>query len=377
MGYEPLQKDDIGLITMPLIKAGYVPVTNMVLALSHISKSLYVITSNEIKQRFINNSKIEFADFNSNLINSLSGPLMFLYLQLHTSLLIWRSRKNIKMWVFFLDSHTLLLPIIMAKITNKSVIIALASSNRNTIKMKKNLLLHFLVYSEHVSLRLADRILIYSSNLIIDWQLQKHQDKIKLYTEHIIDFSTFFQAIDLSHRDRVIAYIGRLSEEKGIINFIHSIPHILKYDSRTKFFIGGDGPLKDAVLESIQDLSLGDNVEFYGWIDHDDLPKFLNKIKMIVIPSYSEGLPNIILESMACGTPVLANQVGSIPNIVNDGVTGFLMEDNSSICIANNVIKILNSDNLEIISNNCQEYVKKEFNLNNTIKKLEIAFADL
>ena len=84
--------------------------------------------------------------------------------------------------------------------------------------------------------------------------------------------------------------------------------------------------------------NLNNKVELTGWIPHDELPDYSNMLKLIVLPSYTEGLPNIMLEVMACGTPVLATPVGAIPDVINDGENRFLMENNSQECIAENVI---------------------------------------
>jgi glycosyltransferase involved in cell wall biosynthesis len=102
-------------------------------------------------------------------------------------------------------------------------------------------------------------------------------------------------------------------------------------------------------------------VDLPGWISHDDLPGYLNQLRLLVLPSYTEGLPNIMLEAMACGTPVLATPVGAIPDVIIDGKTGFIMENNSPECIAENVIRALNSPDLERIAENGRRFVEENF----------------
>ena len=92
-------------------------------------------------------------------------------------------------------------------------------------------------------------------------------------------------------------------------------------------------------------------------------------MKQVVLPSYTEGLPNIMLEAMACGTPVLATPVGAIPNVIKDGETGFIMKDNSPECIAENVIRALNHPNLERIAGNARALVEREFTYERAVER--------
>ena len=69
-----------------------------------------------------------------------------------------------------------------------------------------------------------------------------------------------------------------------------------------------------------------------------------------------------MIKAMACGTPVLANAVGSIPDVINDGETGFIMENNSPECITKNILKSLQYSNLGEVINNARELIKEEFN---------------
>ena len=87
---------------------------------------------------------------------------------------------------------------------------------------------------------------------------------------------------------------------------MNSILLLLKHKPNIRILIAGDGPLNTYINRFIKDNNLENNVSLSSWISHEDLPDFFNKFKLIIIPSFTEGLPNVMLESMACGTPVLA-----------------------------------------------------------------------
>jgi len=152
-----------------------------------------------------------------------------------------------------------------------------------------------------------------------------------------------------------------MSEEKGIQNFADAIPTIVSDRQDLRILIGGDGQLKETIEASLQEKGLTHFVNFSGWISHGDLPRYLNQLSLLVLPSYTEGLPNIMLEAMACGTPVLATPVGAIPDVIIDGKTGFIMEDNSPECIAKNVIRALCSQDLGQIAENGRQFVMSNY----------------
>ena len=95
---------------------------------------------------------------------------------------------------------------------------------------------------------------------------------------------------------------------------------------------------------------------------HQELPDYLTRLKLLVLPSYTEGLPNNVLEAMACGTPVLATSVGAIPDVVpRDKETGFLVRDNSPPCLAKNIVEALTDPELKRIALNARNFVENEF----------------
>jgi glycosyltransferase involved in cell wall biosynthesis len=235
-------------------------------------------------------------------------------------------------------------------------------------KAKKSLFYYPIRISENVSYSLSHAIIVYSENIITAWGLKKYANKISFAHEHIVDVETFNVTGNYRDRKNIVGFIGRLSEEKGIWEFVQAIPEIARRKKDVKFLIIGDGPLTPRVNEYLATNGLTGIVEMKGWVPHERLPEHMNQLKLIVIPSYTEGLPNAMLEAMACGTPALAAPVGAIPDIIRDGDNGFIMENNSVNTIAAHVVRVFDDENLGRISNNARIFVEKNFSFDATVK---------
>jgi glycosyltransferase involved in cell wall biosynthesis len=92
-------------------------------------------------------------------------------------------------------------------------------------------------------------------------------------------------------------------------------------------------------------------------------------MKLLVIPSYTEGLPTILLEAMACGTPVLATPVGNIPDIIDDGENGFIVPANSPSILAAAIVAALSNDTLGDISNHAAESVAAHYSFGASVAR--------
>jgi glycosyltransferase involved in cell wall biosynthesis len=185
--------------------------------------------------------------------------------------------------------------------------------------------------------------------------------KIVLTHRHFPNFDLYKFKNDFEQRNDIIGFVGRLEEDKGVLNFVKAIPKVATLHADLKFLIIGEGTLKDEICAFIDKHALNTRVELVGWVAHDKLPDYLTSLKLLVLPSYAEGLPNIVVEAMACGTPVLVTPVGAVPDIVKDKETGFLIHDNSSACLAQSIDETLAYPHLKQIAANARIFAESEF----------------
>ncbi len=142
----------------------------------------------------------------------------------------------------------------------------------------------------------------------------------------------------------VIGSVARLEEVKGHKYFIQAIPKLIKRFPNMKCVLIGDGSLRKNLEMQVEELNLKSNFHFLGF--RDDVQAWLNAMDIFVLPSISEGLPNVVLEAMACKKPVIATAVGGIPEAVIDGVTGSLVPPQDSNAIAQAISELLGNRKL-------------------------------
>jgi len=367
-----MKKENIGIITFPVGKAGYIPTSNLVDILSSISKDTFLITGN--KGSDLAKEKTNIHIYN---INHERGPnafiriIRYIIIQLRISNQLKKNSKNTRVWVFFTGGTLLIIPIIVAKVLRKKVVLVLSGSFYESFKSSNSFLTTSINILENINRVLSDHIILYSDNLINEWNLKKFKNKISIASRHFLDFDTFRIKKKIEERKNLVGYIGRLSEEKGISSFIKSIPIAMKNIRDIEFLIVGDGDFNNEIKNFILTNNLSDRVKFIGWISHESIPEYLNELKLLIIPSYTEGLPNILLEAMACGTPVLATPVGAIPDIIRDEETGFILSENNPDTIAENIKNILNNPNLFRIVDTAKNFVEKNYTFSISVEKYE------
>lgn len=362
---------DIGLITSPIGISNRNQLSNLVNIISAISKNICFITGNAGSNILENNTQVHtFPIKYTTKRNLFLKVIAYIILQIKISCKFIYLNRKAKTWIFFHGSGTLLLPVFTAKILRKRIILMLPGSSK-ALKYANDPFYKVVKTLESINLSLADQVIVYSNILIKEWSLEKYCRKIKIAHEHFIDFTRFSVIYNYQERQNLVGYVGRLSEEKGVLNLIKAIPKIIKWNPDIRFLIIGDGKLRNKIESYLIENNIINYVIFCGWVPHNDLPIYLNKMKLMILPSYSEGLSNVILEAMACGTPVLATPVGATSDVVEHHKTGFIIKNNSPSCIAECAINVLEYPYIEQIINNANNYVKKEFSYKSSVMTFE------
>jgi len=330
--------------------------------LTHLYAKVFVITNTDNvavservyvrKRKYYTNSKSSFY-----LIRYIMGELF-------TTLELLKVRKDVNV-IFFLGWIPVL-SCLIARLLGKRIVLILHTSIPLGVKETYRgcigkLLSSMIERISRINYSLSKLIMIDSESLIRELGLDGYKEKVRVGSSIFVDTNIFKFTEEVNKRENLVGYIGRFSEEKGIINLIDAIPKILEENQTVKFLIIGDGPLFLKLKKRIGGMGFSDRLFLLGWVPYEKIPDYLEEMKLLVLPSYIEGIPNIVLEAMACGTPILATPVGAIPDVIKDCETGFIMENNSPEFIAKNVIRALNYLGLSRVVKNARALIEEKY----------------
>jgi len=174
----------------------------------------------------------------------------------------------------------------------------------------------------------------------------------------------------------VIGIISRIAKIKGHEYLIKAMKIILERYSNAKLLILGEGKGKDYLKKMVKDLRMGENVIFSS-LNLDTLSLF-SLMDVFVLPSLEEGLGMVILEAMASNVPVVATEVGGIPEIIRNGENGLLVPPQDYLKLGEAICKILeNSELRDKFIYNGRKTVEENFNLKNMVKETEKVYEEI
>jgi len=155
-----------------------------------------------------------------------------------------------------------------------------------------------------------------------------------------------------SNTEFVIGTIGRLVEKKGIDTLIDAAKVLKEKNYSFRIEIAGDGPLRTELEAQVQDLELGDRIQFLGSLPHMEVMKWMKQLNAFVLAGKKDrngdmdGIPVVLMEAMMLGIPVISTKLSGIPELVIHEETGLIGEPGSAFELSQNLIRYIESEGL-------------------------------
>jgi len=214
--------------------------------------------------------------------------------------------------------------------------------------------------------------------------MKRYVPGIKIFKQlivgRIIDYGALYadpeffnECVPFEKRNEVIGYVGALEPRRASIELIEAFRIVAQSNPNVRFLLIGSGVLEPEIRKIVYgDHVLRDRIIHIRHVSRKDLPRYLSKIRIFVFPTKADGLPNTILEALACGCIVLTTPVGGIPDVIKDNVTGYYIHGSlEPINIANRIIRILNMprERLKEVSLNARRFVERYYGYTITLSK--------
>jgi glycosyltransferase involved in cell wall biosynthesis len=354
---------------LPLVQGGNPLLIDLLKVLRPISSGLTLISSN-----FPRNLSREFNVHFKDIGGDNKQQLIFIRIIKHIAtqgkifFAVIQERRNFDVIISYVGGKMFTPALLIAKMMGKKLVVIVTGSAKDAEQiygralwgLGRYLLSWMSLLFEMASYSLADGIVAETKSIANLGELKKYQRKIHL-SGVFFNTAEFIKKTSLGKRKKVVGYVGRLSEEKGIMNLVAAIPLVIKKDSSIRFTIVGTGKLSENISAALTDAVVGEYVNLIGWVAHNSLFKYYNEMTLLVVPSFFESVPIVAMEAMACGTPVLATPVGGIPDIIQHRKNGYLLASNEPEVIAESIMNVLDDPLLEKVSETAEETVTREY----------------
>ncbi|HEX2531234.1 MAG TPA: glycosyltransferase family 4 protein [Burkholderiaceae bacterium] len=184
--------------------------------------------------------------------------------------------------------------------------------------------------------------------------------------------------VDFAQREpATILFLGRLGKRKGTYDLLAAVAGLTGRYPNLKLLLGGDGKL-ERVKEEAESLGIGSHVEILGWVSGEDKSELLKRASIYVLPSYAEGLPMSVLEAMACGLPIVSTPVGGIPEVVTDGVEGYLVPPGDVAALVGALDRLLSDGDLRRrMGEAARHRAENTFSVERVLPQLESLYREL
>ncbi len=218
---------------------------------------------------------------------------------------------------------------------------------------------------DYLQFKVADEkktVLVYLG-LDLDKFLAKDSDKIK-------------SSFQINSQEKVVGYVGRLDPIKGPQFFVEAARLCLLRDSSLRFILAGEGSLRQELEEKVVSWNLGGKIIFAGW--QEDIAATMAILDILVLPSLNEAVGIVLIEAQSLGIPVVASNVGGIPEIIKDKQTGILVEPADPQALSAVVMELINDPpRMKLMSEAAKNWVRNRFRLENMVENISVIYQEV
>lgn len=300
----------------------------------------------------------------------------------------WKSERGILLHLIYLAEACVLLN--WLKSQGISHIHAHFGTNSTTVALFCHILDHNITYSftvhgpeefdkpllialsakiQHAQFVIA--ISSYGRSQLYRWCEYKYWSKI--FIVHCALDDSFLGEISQPVTDtNKLVCVGRLSEQKGQLLLLDAIAPLVAQGIDLKLILVGDGEMRTVIEQSIDRLNLQNHVEITGWASNDTVKQLILESRALVLPSFAEGLPVVLMEALALSRPVITTYIAGIPELVVPGESGWLVPAGDVASLTTAIQTVLNTpvEKLTSMGQTGRERVLAQHNLTTEVSQL-------
>lgn len=192
----------------------------------------------------------------------------------------------------------------------------------------------------------------------------------------LIEKKAIRQELGISTTVPLLAAGGRLCPQKGFNFLLEAVARVKQQIPTLELMIMGEGESRQGLENLAEKLDITESVHFLG--HRSDVPRLLPAADLFVLSSLYEGMPNIVLEAMAAELPVVATAVNGVPELIEDGVSGILVESKNTPILADAILNIMqDKEQMNIVAKNGRQRVETHFSIARMVDQVENLFCEL
>ncbi len=229
--------------------------------------------------------------------------------------------------------------LLTAHCCNKELIRNLHRPIRNLENLYRNTAYPFYVKAESKAVK-SNRLTVVSESL--HQEFGRHYNVSSSVVHNGVDPS-LFKPSKKTKKENMILFTGRLSRGKGLFDLIRVAELLIKTHCNTRISIAGEGPLKNALIRKLKRRKLS-NTKIIPYLSHNKLADVYQRAKVFILPTYYEGMSTSVLEAMACKLPVVSTRIPGMPELVEDGINGYLLSTGNIEGFYSRIVELLDNE---------------------------------